>query len=598
LLVIAGIGFLIFVHELGHFLVAKLVGIRVLAFSIGFGPKLLGFRAGETEYRLSLFPLGGYVKMAGESPEDGEVIDERDFRAKTVGQRAAVISAGVVMNAIFGFLIFVVAFSIGVPFDVPEVGAVRKGGPAWEAGVPVGARILEVNGNTVYDFTDVSTETALSRRSADAVLTLQEGDGQPYDVHVQPRKNPASGIFEIGVYPPLGSIETDSEDGERGGLRDGDVLLGIGGEKMDSLAFERFLSSHSITDPTDPSENFLEFEVLRDGAVETVRYEPSWVGRYRIGIRPIGNRIFGIRSEGRSPGIDLRVDDRVEWIDGRRILSEEEFASAVQDAPLGVSLEVRLSRDGRETAVRWSFPDEAAKERFASSVAVGDDRKSDRIRVIPGEPAEAAGLRDGDRITTVNGTPIEDFLDILEIMSQYENGDVVRVEFLRGEDSGVLEILPRKFFFADPHLLFRRKIETLRVGSITEALGVGFARTVYTAKLVWVMLDRMLFHRTVSTKNIGGILTIGYVSFKFAETGFAKLLYFLALLSINLAILNLLPIPILDGGQLVFLAIEKVKGSPVNEKVMQYAQLVGVALLVLLVIYVTYNDIERLLLNR
>jgi regulator of sigma E protease len=163
--VILGIGFLIFVHELGHFIVAKLVGIRVLAFSIGFGPRVFGFRIGETDYRLSAFPLGGYVRMAGESPEDEAPVDDRDFRAKSVSQRAAVISAGVVMNGIFGFLIFALAFSLGVRFDVPEVGAVREGGPAWKSELPEGARILRVNGNKVYDFMDVSTETALSRRS-------------------------------------------------------------------------------------------------------------------------------------------------------------------------------------------------------------------------------------------------------------------------------------------------------------------------------------------------------------------------------------------------------------------------------------------------
>jgi len=598
LLVILGIGFLIFVHELGHFVVAKMVGIRVLAFSVGFGPKVVGFRRGETEYRLSLFPLGGYVKMAGESPDDGEIADERDFRAKTVGERAAVISAGVVMNAIFGFLIFVVAFFLGVPFDVPEVGAVRPGGPAWEAGVPVGARILAVNGNKVFDFADVSTETALSRRSSGAVLTLQTGDGEPFDVRVDLHKNATNGYYEIGIFPPLGPVELGSATpGGPDSLRDGDVLLSVEGEDLDPVELERFLASHSISDPSDPEQRFLRFSVLRDGHRLDVKYEPRWVGRYRIGIRPVANRVLGIRSSVRSETIDLRRDDIVQRIAGRAILSDDDFASAMRGLRVGEDVEVEILRDGKEVRPVWRFHDAASKDEFVADVALGDDRESNVIRVIDGEPAVEAGVLDGDRIESVDGRATRSFDDILEVMQGYAGGSPVEVRLRRSGEPLSLRIQPREFFYPE-RFGIRHKVETLRVGSLSGAVAVGFQRTIYTAKLVYVMLDRMLFRRTVSTKNIGGILTISYVSWKFAETGLAKLLYFLALLSINLAIINLLPIPILDGGQLVFLLIEKVKGSPVNEKVMQYAQIVGVALLVLLVIYVTYNDIERLFLLR
>ncbi|MHC4862138.1 MAG: site-2 protease family protein, partial [Planctomycetota bacterium] len=131
--VIVGIGLLIFVHELGHFLVAKWNKVRVEAFSLGFGPVLWGFWKGETHYRLSLVPLGGYVKMAGgDAPTaDYESDDPGEFPNKSVPVRIAVYSAGVIMNAITGIVLFIAAFNIGVPLPAPVAGIVQPGSPAW-----------------------------------------------------------------------------------------------------------------------------------------------------------------------------------------------------------------------------------------------------------------------------------------------------------------------------------------------------------------------------------------------------------------------------------------------------------------------------------
>src|SRR3990167_8833831 len=134
ILVILGIGLLIFIHELGHFLMAKKIGVRVLAFSLGFGPAIFKKKWGETEYRLSIFPLGGYVKLAGESPDEEKTGASWEFSAKSAGQRASVLVAGVALNAILAFVAFIVAFQIGVPFITSEVGQVMPGWPAWEIG--------------------------------------------------------------------------------------------------------------------------------------------------------------------------------------------------------------------------------------------------------------------------------------------------------------------------------------------------------------------------------------------------------------------------------------------------------------------------------
>ena len=156
-MVVLGLGFVIFIHELGHFAVAKWAGVKVEKFSIGFGPSLLGFQRGETYYSLSIIPLGGFVKMLGENPaEDGQdaIIDPRSYLNKPVGHRMAIISAGVIMNIITGLGFFAMAYRLGVPFMPAVVGFVVAGGPAYESGIRPGDEITGIDSKTNVTFED------------------------------------------------------------------------------------------------------------------------------------------------------------------------------------------------------------------------------------------------------------------------------------------------------------------------------------------------------------------------------------------------------------------------------------------------------------
>ena len=145
------IGLLVFFHELGHFLVAKWSGILVYTFSFGFGPKLFGFKWGETEYIVSLLPLGGYVKMAGEDKEeDKDIPENRRFNTKPIWIRALIVVAGPLMNFVLAIVIFSLLFmSYGVPSVQPIVDKVIEGGPAYIAGIQPGDKIVEINGKKV-----------------------------------------------------------------------------------------------------------------------------------------------------------------------------------------------------------------------------------------------------------------------------------------------------------------------------------------------------------------------------------------------------------------------------------------------------------------
>ena len=134
--------------------------------------------------------------------------------------------------------------------------------------------------------------------------------------------------------------------------------------------------------------------------------------------------------------------------------------------------------------------------------------------------------------------------------------------------------------------------QVVRRYPLGKAFVVGMRASVNLARQAYLTLRKMV-SRQVSPDNLGGIVAIGHVSYQFAQAGLAKLFYFLALLSINLAVINLLPIPVLDGGHLLFLLIEKVKGSPVSERVVGYAQVIGLVVILSLLVFVTYNDLRR-----
>ncbi len=193
--VIILLGVLIFVHEFGHFIVAKRIGVGVLKFSLGFGPKIIGRKIGETEYVLSIIPLGGYVKLLGES--DGEKLspedEKRSFLNQSVIKRMAIVVAGPIFNFLFAFVAFALIYSIGVPVSTSQVGTVMENSPAYEAGLKEGDRILRIDDREIKKWSELSE--IISASGGNSLKIVIEREDRILDVIVTPRTTERSNIF-------------------------------------------------------------------------------------------------------------------------------------------------------------------------------------------------------------------------------------------------------------------------------------------------------------------------------------------------------------------------------------------------------------------
>jgi len=213
------LGVLIFVHELGHFLVAKWSGVTVLRFSFGFGPRLFGFRKGETDYCISAFPLGGYVKMLGEEPGEELPEDqlEKSFSSQPVGKRIAIVLAGPLSNFLLAIVVFTLVYAVsGIPEILPEVGSVAAGSPAEQGGIQVGDRVISINDKKLETWENLSGTIEHSTEET-LVLKVQRGE-ETLTLPVKPMVSEAKNLFGetvtrrlIGV-TPSGKIQVRKVD--------------------------------------------------------------------------------------------------------------------------------------------------------------------------------------------------------------------------------------------------------------------------------------------------------------------------------------------------------------------------------------------------
>jgi len=590
--VILGIGLMIFIHELGHFLAAKKSGVRVETFSLGFGPKLAGFRKGDTLYQLCAIPLGGFVKMAGENPGEDLSGAADELPSKTPLQRMWIFSAGVLMNFVFAFITFPIIFATGVPFVSPEVGFVRPGGPAWQAGLERGDNVLRINGNKVYEFHDIPLNIALAKEGP--VEVVFDRAGKTLRVDVTPEKDDEIGFQQIRITSPSiyhATAVTEAGPAFRAGLRENDQILTIDKMPPDEWLNDRGASSEApvtleIARTRDEGEIFIEMRVVPEIMADEEKR--------RIGIkRSFDFTVKGLRGDLAALDTGLEKGDIIVSVGDREILTKSDFNEVLSEEPLRFHI-VRTD-DASRAAGNPIVYDERHRDALQRDLATAWVDRNNRVEIIPDAPLSKAGFSGSVTIHAINGRDIKTFGDIVDAINGADD-QKISLAISRADSSSQEDVVVTTEAMKLPSLGFDFNLTSVlltRNLNVVDAISAGFHCALYQIKNCYITLSRIL-SQDVSAKNLGGIITISRTTYSFAELGLARLFLFLAILSFNLGFINILPIPILYGGHLMFLLIEKIKGSPVNEKVMGYSQIVGLVLILALVVYVTYNDILRL----
>jgi regulator of sigma E protease len=279
------LGIIIVIHELGHFLVAKLFKIKVETFSVGFGPRLLGFRYGDTDYRISAFPLGGYVKMSGENPGDGPTGAPNEFMSKPKWQRFLVAGAGPLMNVILAVALLTGLFMYGT--EVPEfsegeaiIGVVLPGSAAEAAGIQPGDRITSIHGKDRPNWEEVEARILTSAAQA-MPLTLNR-NGQTIETSITPVKSGKYETGDAGMRPKIRVLIGRIEKGypaETAGLKVGDEVVAVNGIDLKAAGKGMADIMQEFTEKTFP------ITVLRDGQMHDIQISPVIEdGRRKIGV--------------------------------------------------------------------------------------------------------------------------------------------------------------------------------------------------------------------------------------------------------------------------------------------------------------------------
>ncbi|WP_165244058.1 site-2 protease family protein [Paludisphaera soli] len=659
-----GLGFVIFIHELGHFLLAKWNGVKVEKFSIGFGRTIFGFKRGETEYVLAAIPLGGFVKMLGEGGEAGEgppdptaASDPRAFNNKSVGARMAIISAGVIMNLLLGMACFAYVFGQEREKLSAKVGAVLAGSPAFEAGLRPGDDIVGIDDRGDIGFQDLMKAVNLSSEGQIVRFQIRRaGAESPLVVPIRPRREATSDRPTIGVRPgssldvvdyqaPAGTPEPASlpwpvelPEAEVLGI----LAAAPAGESPAPLAtnedFQRLAARHRDK-PLDlvlEARTFSGKPVAGASGERKATLPPNHF--VDLGLRFAAEPIRAVQKGSPAEGAGFRAGDRIVKVDGRDDFDPMRLPLEVFDhagSPMTVEVQ-RAQEAGKppEVVALDVTPDATPPTFNPMKLSPAEDFQIPGLgicfpikpvvqSVAAGSPAEKAGLKAGDVLDSVTipatrgrprgGAPTgtETWLVPREQTLKFDDGTTawpfafslmqsLPIQALglkvHGRDDVVSlrpEIVP-DWFDPDRGLAFSDAFKVLPPLAFADALREGLNETVENVGVMYATI-RSLFTGRVSMTNVGGPILISRVAYAAAKSGLSEFLNFLGFISINLAVLNFLPIPPLDGGQMVFLIAEKVRGRPLPDSALIAGTYVGLLLVLCLMVFATYQDVFRIL---
>ncbi|MFT3923611.1 MAG: RIP metalloprotease RseP [Myxococcales bacterium] len=533
------VGVLIFVHESGHFLWAKLFGVRVLKFSLGFGPRIAGFSRGGTEYVIAAVPLGGYVRMLGENPHDQVTPEEEShaFHTQALWRRVVIVFAGPLMNLLFPLLLYFVVFLGTTQLSPAIVGDVFPGQPA-DGKLMTGDRIVAIDGEPIETFYDL-TRIVAPQAGRTLRFTI-ERDGERFTKPITPSRKRLERPLEL------------SEDVGRIGI-----------------SLNQPLSIIGVSSPVGPA-------AMSD--LETFDWVVSAAGR---------------RTE--------------RWVDLEAVLNRNRGSliplTVLRPARVPGMLGSRLGVSVYQPRVSTLTPepgDRTGRER--AGIEPSDLYVS---HVVTGSAEARAGIKPGDRLVALDGAPIKHWTSFIDDLVQARGalhsllirreGKLLSINYrLEGQRGGSdynqgveqFSIGLRRWSPTEPYE------EIDNPNPVSYAFHEAWRATSEVLELTAVSVVR-LFQGRLSMKSIGGPLTIFDAAGEAAREGALNYLFLMGFISVNLGLINLMPIPMLDGGHLLFFLIELVARKPLSVRVREYASIAGLTVLILLMVFAFKNDVER-----
>jgi regulator of sigma E protease len=653
-MVLLGFGAVVMVHEFGHFIIAKLGGIKVEAFSICMPPTLLGIRRTRsgfklrilpsfsgrkeeespedneaTEYRIGLFPFGGYVKLLGQE-DTGPVKqndDPRSFARKPILTRMAVIAAGVTFNVISAAIIFMVVFLVGINLTPAVVGGVVPKSPAAKAGLQPGDEFLSIDGMTKdLDFSNTMIAAALSGTDEKVPATVRRADGSLFETTLV-AENLGRSFREFGVMEPLSlTIAQVSEPNilqERTKLLPGDRIVAANGQKVDHHWQFNEIVAQTLT-PT--IEVMAERKVGDQTQTVQTRLPLNWAAAENGEVpaeADLGHVYFlvpRLRVKGVNGDESFAAPTKDKQNDTTRLRAGDVIVAAadVRYPTYKELREITTQHEG-EMLTLTVLRTDANNVEQTLSVTVKPRRAPGEERVIigflPGLDAGhavvakaisteggPAGLEipRGARIVSVNGKAVSSFFDIITEIRRWEGPSVTLQYQIDGAVEGGVTLptaslkgaMTIKSELAEM-IPFKQLEKLYQARNPIDGVAMGYRRTLGFIAQTYVTLSRLI-GGLISPDNLMGPVGIITLSYRIvAEQPLVNYAYFLGLISATIAVMNFLPVPPFDGGLIVLMLIEKVKGSALTERTQGIVAYAGWLLVLVLLVYVTFNDIVR-----
>lgn len=510
LIFVVFLGPLIFFHELGHFFFARLFGVRVEVFSIGFGPKIFKYAHKGTEYALSIIPLGGYVKMFGDDPfAETPLTDEEKkvaFNHKSKMARFWIVFGGPLANLLLAYFLYVGLLAGGEKVPETKVGVVAEKSVLAQKGLKTGDVLVGINDEKVLSFDDLNIKGSIVEK-----ITVRRNDARvdvPIDMPLEPFINEFVGIVSL-VRKPIFT----NKNGER----------------------------FYVSLEQKPKELTVSFEEIAG----------TFAGKaylYKV-IEKDGNISLDMASES----------------------------------------EITASKGESLTTILKGL------EFYPLDLAVRN--------IVMSSPADKAGIKKGDILHSVNGVELKSFEELRQNLQTIPDGKEVEVSVF---SAGVLA---KKMLTPEVKEIDKKKTKIIGIESGVEyiapklivakadnfgaALTGAFTRT-WDGIVKTFSGYKKLITREVSLNNIGGPLAIGKVASDSLNISLSMFFRLMAIISINLGVINLFPIPVLDGGHIMFLIFETFNGGPLSRRKLEIAQRLGVSVLFFLIFVALFNDITRL----